>query len=110
VDRGYTQKGIRYAAVYPDNQARLRAGKAPLVGSGGSYPLIWIPGIDLEKFSRTFEVTTLGQDWDDPTEPYNKIDPPPWVIDLGFEGDINMTTVGCHLPEGNFRKRFESAE
>jgi len=111
VDRGYTQKGICYARVFPDNAARLRDGKSPMVGDGESYPLIWIPRIDLEKFSRTFEVTTLGQDWpDDGDGAYSMIDPPPWVIDLEFVGEIKVDSVGCHLPEGDFRRSFESGE
>jgi hypothetical protein len=109
VDKGYTQKGVHYAPVFPDNASRLRSGRSPVVGTGNSYPLIWIPRIDLEKFSRTFEVTTLGQNWPDDGEgSYNMIDPPPWVVDLAFTGDINMDSVGCHLPEGDFRRSFES--
>lgn len=111
VDKGYTQKGIRYAPVFPDNAKRLAEGNSPLVGTGGSYPLIWVPRIDLDKFSKTFEVTTLGQDWpDDGDGEYSMIDPPSWVINLDFEGEIEAQFVGCHLPEGNFRRKLESGE
>jgi hypothetical protein len=49
------------------------------------------------------EVTTFGQDYaDDGRGSYNMIDPPPWVIDLGFDDVSSSLSVGCNLPEGDF--------
>jgi hypothetical protein len=105
VEEGYTNKGIYYMPVFPDNLARLRQGQSPVVGPGRSFPLIWIPQIDLDKFMTTGEITTFGQDWaDDGNGAYNMIDPPPWVIDLQFEGELEPGVAGCNLPEGDFRK------
>lgn len=111
VEQGLSNKGIYYMAVFPDNQARLRQGLSPLVGEGSSFPLIWIPQIDIDKFMTTGEVTTLGQDYaDDGNGSYNMIDPPPWVIDLQFEGDLEPGVAGCNLPEGDFRKTITLEE
>lgn len=111
VEQGLSNKGIYYMPVFPDNQARLRRGDSPLVGEGSSFPLIWIPQIDLNKFMTTGEVTTFGQDYeDDGNGSYNMIDPPPWVIDLQFEGDLEPGVAGCNLPEGDFRKTITLEE
>ena len=97
--------------VFPDNRKRLEQGEPPLVDSGSNFPFIWIPKIDLHKFMMTGEVTTLGQDYpDDGDGSYNMIDPPPWVIDLQFEGDLEPGTAGCALPEGDFRKEISLDE
>ena len=107
VERGYTNKGIHYMPVFPDNYKRLSQGEPPLVGSGDSFPLIWIPKIDLHKFMQFGIITTEGQDYpDDGQGSYNMIDPPPWIIDLQFEGDLEPGMVGCPLPEGDFRKEI----
>jgi hypothetical protein len=108
-EKGYTDKGILYLPQFPDNRARMQRGEAPKVGTGHSFPYIWVPMIDLDVFMSTGEVTTLGQDWpdEDGEGGYSKINPPPWVIDLGFEGDLNSGVVGCELPEGDFRTVLE---
>jgi len=111
VERGYTKKGVYYMPVFPDNRERLSQGESPLVGSGSSFPFLWIPKIDLHKFMQTGEVTTLGQDYaDDGQGSYNMIDPPPWVIDLQFEGDLKAGIAGCSLPEGDFTKEISFDE
>jgi hypothetical protein len=108
VDRAYTSKGVAYQPVFPDNRGRLLAGQAPLVGQGNSFPFIWVPMIDLDRFMTTGEVTTLGQDYpDDGDGSYNMIDPPPWVINLQFEGELQAGAVGCALPDGDFSKLIE---
>lgn len=111
VERGYTNKGVYYMPVFPDNRERLAQGESPLVGSGSSFPFLWIPKIDLHKFMQTGEVTTLGQDYpDDGAGSYNMIDPPPWIIDLQFEGDLEPGVAGCALPEGDFTKEISFEE
>lgn len=111
-EQGLTDKGIVYLPTFPDNRSRLMAGEAPLVGEGHSYPYIWIPMIDLDKFMLTGEVTTAGQDYPDTEEGrgYNMIMPPPWILDLGFEGELSPGTVGCELPEGDFRQDIDIDE
>jgi len=112
VEKGYSDKGILYLPQFPDNRSRLMAGKSPLVGAGNSYPYIWIPMIDLELFMSTGEVTTKGQNWpdEDGLGEYSKINPPPWVLDLDFEGELSEGVVGCELPEGDFRQVIELSE
>jgi hypothetical protein len=111
-EQGLTDKGIVYLPIFPNNRERLMNGEAPLVGDGTSYPYIYIPMIDLELYMETGEVTTAGQNYPD-TEAgmgYSMIDPPPWIVDLGFEGDLTPGTVGCELPEGDFRQDLEVQE
>ena len=112
VEQGYTDKGILYMPRFPDNRARMMVGEAPMVGEGHSFPFIWIPMIDLDLFMSTGEVTTLGQNWpdEDGEGEYSKINPPPWVLDLNFEGELNSGVVGCELPEGDFRQVLELEE
>jgi len=109
VEQGYTDKGILYMPLFPDNRSRMLAGEAPMVGKGTSFPYIWIPMIDLDLFMSTGEVTTLGQNWpdEDGEGEYSKINPPPWVLDLNFEGELDSGVVGCELPEGDFRQMLE---
>ena len=107
VERGYTDKGVYYMPVFPDNRERLAEGESPLVGRGSSFPFLWVPKIDLHKFMQTGEITTLGQNYpDDGQGSYNMIDPPPWIIDLQFEGDLKPGIAGCALPEGDFSKEI----
>lgn len=112
VEKGYTDKGILYMPQFPDNRSRMMAGDAPMVGKGNSFPFIWIPMIDLDLFMSTGEVTTLGQNWpdEDGEGEYSKINPPPWVLDLHFEGELDSGVVGCELPEGDFRQVLELEE
>ena len=97
---------------FHDNGSRMMAGDGPMVGKGNSFPFIWIPMIDLDLFMSTGEVTTLGQNWpdEDGEGEYSKINPPPWVLDLHFEGELDSGVAGCELPEGDFRQVLELEE
>lgn len=103
VEEGWTPLGVAFFPVHADNRSRLAQGLAPTVAGGKSQPYIWIPQIDLELLEQRGEVTTYGQDWeDDGGGSYSMIDPPPWVIDLGFDDVVGDIEVGCHLPEGDY--------
>ena len=69
--------------------------------------LIWLPMINLDVLDKDQMVTVEGMNHpDDGRGEYSMIAPPPWVIDLGFSGEVDNVT-GCELPEGDFRKRLE---
>jgi hypothetical protein len=109
VDNGWSQVGVSLSPSFQDNASRLAQGIAPTAAPGGGYPLIWIPMIDLDALDSQRIVTTFGQDWpDDGDGGYNMINPPPWVVDLGFD-QIAQDQVGCALPEGDFRKSLEQS-
>jgi len=110
VENGWSQKGVAFLPIFPDNRARLSQGKPPSGGNGNSFPYIWVPAINPQEWSEEGQVTTFGMNWDDDGNGgYSMIDPPPWVIDLGFDEDVEEGEVGCNLPEGDFRRMIESA-
>jgi hypothetical protein len=104
VEEGWTPLGVAFFPVHADNRTRMSKGVGPSVGGGKSLPYIWIPQIDLDALEQRGEVTTFGQNWDDDGKgSYSMIDPPPWVIDLGFDDVVGDMEVGCNLPEGDYR-------
>jgi hypothetical protein len=104
VEEGWTQLGVSFFPVHAKNRSRMTSGRAPSVGGGSSLPYIWIPQIDLDLLESRGEVSTFGQDYDDDGRgAYSMIDPPPWVIDLGFDDVQGDIEVGCNLPEGDYR-------
>lgn len=109
VEQGITQKGVSFNPIYKDNLSALMSGKQPSAGSSTEFAFIWIPGIDIERFDTEGIITLEGQNWPD-TEQFgighSKIDPPPEVLALGFEGVVSGE-VGCELPEGDYRKTLE---
>lgn len=107
VENGWSQKGVCFMPIFANNAERLRKGMMPSTGKGKSYPLIWLPMVNLDVLDRDQIVTVEGMNHpDDGRGEYSMIDPPPWVIDLGFSGEVDDIT-GCELPEGDFRKRLE---
>ena len=107
VENGWSQKGVCFMPIFANNSERLKKGLLPSTGQGKSYPLIWLPMINLDVLDKDQMVTVEGMNHpDDGRGEYSMIDPPPWVIDLGFSGEVDNVT-GCELPEGDFRKRLE---
>jgi hypothetical protein len=107
VTEGWTTKGVSFQGIHADNRARLAEGEPPSVGGGSSFPYFWIPMIDLDALEVQGEVTTYGMNYpDDGYGSYSMIDPPPWVIDLGFDDVNSAIQVGCDLPEGDFRSEI----
>jgi len=105
VDRYFTQKGVSWDPIYSDNLARILNGLKPTSEPGGYFALIWIPMIDIDRFDLEGIISTEGMNYPD-TESglgYNMIDPPPEILNLGFEM-VSAQQVGCELPEGDFRQ------
>lgn len=105
VKRRYSQRGISFAPVYSNNRARMMVGKQPTSESGNYFAYIWIPGIDVDHFDQTGEVTLLGMNWPDTEDGpgHSMIDPPWKIVRIGF-ADITNSSVGCEFPEGDFRR------
>jgi hypothetical protein len=107
VENGWSKKGVCFLPIFSDNKSRLRQGKPPSTAKGKSYPYIWLPMLNLDVLEKERRVTVEGMNHpDDGHGEFSMIDPPPWVVDLGFTGSVESTT-GCELPEGDFRKRLE---
>lgn len=107
VENGWSQKGVCFMPIFANNKERLKNGQPPSTGKGKSYPLIWLPMVNLDALEEEMRVTVEGMNHpDDGRGEYSMIDPPPWVVDLGFSGEVDETT-GCALPEGNFTKSLE---
>lgn len=108
---------IYFHPMYVDNQQRIRDGLKPGYGRDltidqkKSYPLIWIPMINLDRFDEDGTVTLEGMYHPDTEHGIggSMIDPPDEILRLGFE-DISTEHYngfyGCELVEGDFRKKI----
>lgn len=108
---------IYFNPRHMDNQDRIRAGLKPGYGRGlesvkkNSYPLIWIPMINLDRFDEDGTITMEGMYHPDTESGMggSMIDPPDEILRLGFE-DISPEHYngfyGCELAEGDFRKKI----
>jgi len=91
--------------IYQDNFVRMSEGLGASGAGGGDFALIWIPMINLDKYDMEGVVSTEGMHYPDTEDGIggSMIDPPKEITDLGFES-VEERTVGCDLPEGDFRK------
>lgn len=105
IDGYWTQRGVSFDPIYQDNLARLSEGLGASGASGGHFALIMIPMINLDKYDMEGVVSTEGMHYPDTEDGIggSMIDPPKEITDLGFES-VEERTVGCDLPEGDFRK------
>jgi len=105
IDSYFTKKGVSFYPVYKDNEKRILAGLPPTSSKGGSHAFLWIPMINLDILDKDGVVTTEGMNYPDTEEGLggSMIDPPPEVINFGFE-EVSGDEVGCDLPEGDFRR------
>ena len=105
IDEYWTQQGVSLYPIYADNLARMSNGKPASGAEGESFALIWIPMINLDKLDMEGIVSTEGMYHADTSNGQggSMIDPPQEIVNLGFD-DVIEKTVGCDLPEGDFRK------
>lgn len=105
IDEYWTQQGVSLFPIYADNLARMSKGLPASGAEGQSFALIWIPMINLDKFDMEGVVSTEGMYHPDTSNGLGSsmIDPPHEILNLGFD-DVIEKTVGCDLPEGDFRK------
>jgi len=105
IDSYWTQKGVSFNPIYTDNLSRMMDGLSPSAAKGNNFAFIWIPMINLDRLDLDGVVTTEGMYHPDTPNGMggSMIDPPAEIIDLGLE-DAQAGTVGCDLPEGDFRK------
>jgi len=105
IDQYWTQKGVSFDPIYSNNLKRMSEGRAPSGAEGGHFALIWIPMINLDRFDMEGVVTTEGMYHQDSSNGRggSMIDPPEEILELGFD-DVIEKTVGCDLPEGDFRR------
>lgn len=105
IDEYWTQQGVSLYPIYADNLARMSKGLSASGAEGDHFALIWIPMINLDKFDMEGIVSTEGMYHPDTSNGQggSMIDPPQEIVNLGFDHVIEKT-VGCDLPEGNFRK------
>jgi len=109
IAQGLGNLGVSFDPIYQDNRARMAQGLAPSALFGHHFAYIWIPQIDIDLFDSDGIVSIMGQDWDDTPDGrgHSKIDPPRPIIDLKFD-DVTHQSVGCHLPDGDFRRTLEA--
>ncbi len=107
IDEYWTQQGVSLYPVYSDNSDRMSKGLSASGASGESFALIWIPMINLDKFDMEGIVSTEGMYHPDTPNGLggSMIDPPLEILSLGFD-DVSEKTVGCDLPEGDFRRNL----
>jgi hypothetical protein len=105
IDEYWTQQGVSLFPIYADNFTRMSKGLSASGAKGESFAVIWIPMINLDKFDMEGVVSTEGMYHPDTSSGQggSMIDPPQEILDLGFD-DVSEKTVGCDLPEGDFRK------
>lgn len=105
IDSYWTQKGVSFDPIYTDNLSRMMDGIPPSAARGNHFAFFWIPMINLDRLDLDGVVTTEGMYHPDTPNGMggSMIDPPAEIIDLGLE-DAQAGTVGCDLPEGDFRK------
>ena len=105
IDGYWTQRGVSFDPIYQDNFARMSEGLGASGAGGGQFALIWIPMINLDKYDMEGVVSTEGMHYPDTADGIggSMIDPPKEITDLGFDS-VEERTVGCDLPEGDFRK------
>lgn len=101
----FAHKGVSFTPIYSDNFDRIHNGESPTSTPGDSFPLVWIPMINMDKFDKDGVITTEGMYYPDTADGRggSMIDPPEEILSLGFE-EISSQEVGCDLPEGDFRK------
>ncbi len=109
ITEGVSTLGISFDPVYADNRMRMADSNAPSAASGNHFAYPWIPQIDTDLFDSEGVVSTQGMDWPDTVEArgHNKIEPPKEILDLRFD-DVVHRHVGCHLPDGDFRRTLEA--
>lgn len=105
IDSYFTQRGVSFNPIYKNNRERILNGLRPTSGSGGSFALIWIPMINLDRFDMEGVITTEGMYYEDTPNGMggSMIDPPEEILDLEFD-EVSANEVGCDLPEGDFRR------
>lgn len=105
IDGYWTQRGVSFDPIYKGNFDRMSEGLGASGAGGGDFALIWIPMINLDKYDMEGVVSTEGMHYPDTEDGIggSMIDPPKEITDLGFES-VEERTVGCDLPEGDFRK------
>lgn len=105
IDGYWTQRGVSFDPIYVDNFVRMSEGLGASGAGGGDFALIWIPMISLDKYDMEGVISTEGMHHPDTEDGIggSMIDPPKEITDLGFES-VEERTVGCDLPEGDFRK------
>ena len=109
ISEGVSVLGISFDPVYVDNRMRMADSNAPSAASGNHFAYPWIPQINVDLFDSEGVVSTRGMDWPDTVEArgHNKIEPPKEILDLRFD-DVVHRHVGCHLPDGDFRRTLEA--
>ena len=105
IDSYFTHRGVSFNPIYKNNRERILNGLRPTSDSGGSFALIWIPMINVDRFDMEGVVTTEGMYYDDTPNGMggSMIDPPEEILDLEFD-EVSADEVGCDLPEGDFRR------
>lgn len=101
----WSQMAVSFDPIYEDNFARMSDGLGASGAPGAYFALIWIPMINLDKYDMEGVISTEGMHHPDSEDGIggSMIDPPKEITDYGFDS-VEEKTVGCHLPEGDFRR------